>query len=135
MRRVEQRKILLDMSVSFHTHVKEVSFRGKDGKALPGRALGLLGGTRVVVMSGRGPEVAGEAMSPMGGGGGDPAGLAGLPLSHGHTRAISQGGACQEQTCEGRGGLGSCGSGGEQGKQELEETLGGGGHVHFSRSG
>lgn len=25
VRRVEQRKILLDMSVSFHTHVKEVS--------------------------------------------------------------------------------------------------------------
>lgn len=73
---------------------------------------GSLGGTRVVVMS------------PMGGGGGDAAGLAGLPLSHGHTHAISQGGACQDQTCEGRGGLGSCGSGGEQGKQELEETLG-----------
>lgn len=84
---------------------------------------GSLGGTRVVVMSGRGPEVASEAMLPMGGGGGDPAGLAGLLLSHGHTRAISQGG--QEQTCEGRGGLGSCQSGGEQGKQELEETLGG----------
>lgn len=83
---------------------------------------GSLGGTRVVVMSGRGPEVAGKAMSPVGGG--DAAGLVGLPLSHGHTRAISQGGACQDQTCEGRGGLGSCGSGGEQGKQELEETLG-----------
>lgn len=30
VRRVEQRKILLDMSVSFHTHVKEVSGRETD---------------------------------------------------------------------------------------------------------
>lgn len=30
MRRVEQRKLLLDMSVSFHTHTKEV--RRVDGK-------------------------------------------------------------------------------------------------------
>ena len=77
---------------------------------------GSLGGTRVVVMSGRGPEVAGEAMSPMGGGGGDAAGLAGLPLSHGHTHAISQGGACQDQTCEGRGGWEAAGQEGRAGK-------------------
>lgn len=75
-------------------------------------------------MSGSGPEVAREDGSLVSGGGGDPASPAGLPLSHGHTRAISWGGACQEQTCEGGGGLGSCGSGGEQGKQGLEETLG-----------
>lgn len=32
VRRVEQRKILLDMSVSFHTHVKEVISMTKHGK-------------------------------------------------------------------------------------------------------
>lgn len=124
VRRVEQRKILLDMSVSFHTHVKEVSFHGTKTEPCPEGPWGSMGGTRVVVMSGSGPEVAREDGSLVSGGGRDPAGPAGLPLSHGHTRAISRGGACQEQTCEGGGGLGSCGSGGEQGKQGLEETLG-----------
>lgn len=96
---------------------------------------GSLGGTRVVVMSGRGPEVAGEAMSPMGGGGGDAAGLTGLPLSHGHTHAISQGGACQDQTCEGRGGWEAAGQEESRESRSWRRPLERGGHFHFSRSG
>lgn len=42
VRRVEQRKILLDMSVSFHTHVKEVGGRRQKGLWLLGRNLNLV---------------------------------------------------------------------------------------------
>lgn len=84
---------------------------------------GSLGGTRVVVMS------------PMGGGGGDAAGLAGLPLSHGHTHAISQGGACQDQTCEGRGGWEAAGQEESRESRSWRRPLERGGHFHFSRSG
>lgn len=40
VRRVEQRKVLLDMSVAFHTHVKEVGSGGR----LMGQRVGKRGG-------------------------------------------------------------------------------------------
>lgn len=39
VRRVEQRKVLLDMSVSFHTHVKEVRRRPRPGQSLGWKGL------------------------------------------------------------------------------------------------
>ena len=72
----------------------------------------------MAVVSGSAPEGAREDGSPVGGGGGDPAGPAGPPLSHGHTRAISRGGACQEQACEGGSAWGAAG------QEESRETRG-----------
>lgn len=43
VRRVEQRKILLDMSVSFHTHVKEVGHREMKMQPASARVFELIG--------------------------------------------------------------------------------------------
>jgi hypothetical protein len=66
VRRVEQRKILLDMSVSFHTHVKEVRHHTMTKCSLPERVFGLVGrNLNVLIMRDIGRKVAGEKMGPI----------------------------------------------------------------------